>query len=324
MGNETTALVMHPDCGRHDAGWAHPEHMGRLPAIVRAIERETPALHTLVEHVVPEAATEEDVLRVHEPAHVERLRESVARAAAGGQPVAVSGDTVVSGASRDAAFAAAGCAVEAAARVVRGEARNAFALTRPPGHHANTREMMGFCLLNNVAIAAHALRARHGVGRILIVDWDVHHGNGTQDIFYEDGDVYYLSLHQSPWYPGTGRIEERGAGAGEGATRNVPIRAGTAPAEYRRAYTAALDAVFAEFTPEFVLVSAGFDCLAGDPLGGLLLEPADLHAMTTELMARCRSVAGGQLTLVLEGGYDPARTGAGVVATLRALCGLPE
>ncbi|MGD8277209.1 MAG: histone deacetylase [Gemmatimonadota bacterium] len=324
MGKGTTALVMHPDCGRHDAGWAHPEHMGRLPAIVRAIERETPALHAHVEHVVADPVSEARVLQVHEPAHVARLREATARAAEGGQSVAVSGDTAVSGASWDAALAAAGCAVEAASRVARGEARNAFALTRPPGHHATAGEMMGFCLLNNVAIAARTLCAGHGAERVMIVDWDVHHGNGTQDLFYEDPGIYYLSLHQWPWYPGTGTAEERGAGAGTGTTRNVPVRAGISRDEYLASYASALDDAFAEFTPTFVLVSAGYDCLAGDPLGGLLLEPPDLHRMTVELMTRCESAASGRLAIVLEGGYEPARTGAGVVATLRALCALPE
>jgi acetoin utilization deacetylase AcuC-like enzyme len=268
--------------------------------------------------------TEEQVLRVHGPAHIERLRDFVVQAAAGGQPVAVSGDTAVSEASWDAAFAAAGCAVEAAGRVALGKARNSFALTRPPGHHATPDAMMGFCLLNNVAIAARTLRAEHDIGRVMIVDWDVHHGNGTQGVFYEDPDVYYLSLHQSPWYPGTGRPEERGAGAGTGTTRNVPVRAATSRDAYLRTYGSALDAAFAEFTPDFVLVSAGYDCLAGDPLGGLLLEPADVHAMTRELVARCQAGAGGRLAVVLEGGYEPARTGRAVVATLRALCDLPE
>ena len=323
MNATASALVMHPDCGRHDTGWGHPEHMGRLPAIVRAVERETPALHERVLHRVPGHATELQVLRAHTPGHVARVRRLVAEAETNGRPVTVGGDTVVSAASWEAALAAAGCAAEAAAVVVRGEAGSAFALTRPPGHHATADALMGFCLFNNVAVATRALQAEWSIRRVMIVDWDVHHGNGTQDIFYDDGDVYYLSLHQWPWYPGTGRADERGAAAGRGTTRNVPVRGGTSRGDYLRLYTGALDAAFAEFAPEFVFVSAGFDCLAGDPLGGLLLEPDDIHAMTARLLDQSRATAGGRVVVVLEGGYDPQRAGAGVVATLRALCGLP-
>jgi len=177
---------------------------------------------------------------------------------------------------------------------------------------------MGFCLFNNIAIAARSLQEDHGIRQLLIVDWDVHHGNGTQDIFYDDGDVYYLSLHQSPWYPGTGAEAERGQAGGEGRTRNVPIPADTPGTAYLAAFTTALDAALAEFSPEFVLVSAGFDCLRGDPLGQLTLEPRDLHAMTRRLM----QIASGRVAMVLEGGYAPRRVGDGVVDVFRALCGL--
>ena len=181
---------------------------------------------------------------------------------------------------------------------------------------------MGFCLFNNVAIAArHARRA--GIERVLVVDWDVHHGNGTQDIFYEDPSVYYLSLHLWPHYPGTGAAEERGAGAGAGTTRNVPLAHGTGADEYHRAFDAALETTLAEFEPELVVVSAGFDCLAGDPLGGMRLEPADLHALTARLRDATRATADGRMVVALEGGYAPPRVGQGVVAVLRALCGLP-
>lgn len=318
-----SALVMHPDCGRHDTGWGHPEHMGRLPAIVRAIEKQTPALHELVLHHVPEHATDEQIDRVHASGHIERVRSLVAEAEKGGQPIAASPDTMVSATSWDAAMAAAGCAVEAVGVVMRGEAGSAFALTRPPGHHAEADEIMGFCLFNNVAVATRALQVEWDVGRVMIVDWDVHHGNGTQHIFQEDPTVYYLSLHQSPWYPGTGEERERGTGPGDGTVRNVPIAAGTSRKAYLSLFEEALDAAFAEFAPDFVLISAGYDCLAGDPFGGLLLEPEDLHAMTRGVLQRARSDVEGRLAVVLEGGYDPARTGAGVVATLRALCDLP-
>ena len=320
MRKAAAALVLHPDCGRHDTGWSHPEHQGRLPAIVEAIYRDTPALlpHLLQHEATP--ATLDQLLRVHTAEHVDRVRVLSERAGEARRPLVVSGDTAISGASWDAALAAAGCALDAVRLVAQGHTSTAFALCRPPGHHAPSNAIMGFCLFNNVAIAARSLHADHGVERLLIVDWDVHHGNGTQDIFYEDGDVYYLSLHQWPWYPGTGSSTERGSGAGEGRTRNVPLPAHTPRDAYFSIFDSVLDDVLTEFKPEFVLVSAGFDCLEGDPLGQLTLEPEDLHALTRRLL----QVAAGRIALVLEGGYAPQRVGAGVVDVFRALCGLPS
>jgi acetoin utilization deacetylase AcuC-like enzyme len=237
--------------------------------------------------------------------------------------VIVAGDTAVSPATWAAALASTGCALDAAAAVATGEAETAFALCRPPGHHATKNRVMGFCFFNNVAIAARSLQANHGVERILIVDWDVHHGNGTQDIFYEDPSVYYLSLHQSPWYPGTGHPAERGSGAGYGTTLNIPVHAGTPRLANLAAFDSALATVWREFEPEFVLISAGFDSLAGDPLGGLLLEPADMYAMARRVCDRAADRCAGRVVALLEGGYAPARTGAGVVATIHALAGLP-
>jgi acetoin utilization deacetylase AcuC-like enzyme len=317
-----TALVLHPDCGRHDTGWGHPEHQGRLPAIVQAIYRETPALLDRVLQREGSHASAAQLARVHTPGHIAAVEALARDAERTGSVVRIEADTVVSGASWDAARAAAGCVLDAVALVLAGEAESAFALSRPPGHHALADRAMGFCLFNSVAVAARALQQEHGRTRVLIVDWDVHHGNGTQDVFYDDPSVYYLSLHQSPHYPGTGAAAERGAGAGQGATRNIPLPAGTTAAEYRQAFSDALDATFAEFTPDFVLVSAGFDCLRGDPLGGLLLEPADLHAMTRELAARARAAGAAGPVATLEGGYAPPRTAAGVLAVFRALAGL--
>jgi acetoin utilization deacetylase AcuC-like enzyme len=318
-----SALVLHPDCGRHDTGWRHPEHQGRLPAIVQAIYRDTPALLERVLQREGSHATVEDVARVHSPAYLEQVRGCAATAARDETLVMLDADTVVSPATWDASLAAAGCVLAAVRLVLAGEAETAFALCRPPGHHALPAHAMGFCLFNNVAIAARALQ-QSGPKRVLIVDWDVHHGNGTQDIFYGDGSVYYLSLHQSPHYPGTGAAAERGAGAGVGRTLNVPLPAGTSGSVYRSAFSSALDRVFDEFDPEFVLVSAGFDCLAGDPLGGLLLEPEDMHRLARDLLERCRaSAAGGRMVLALEGGYQPERTGRGVINVYHALTDLP-
>jgi acetoin utilization deacetylase AcuC-like enzyme len=322
-GATRTALVLHPACALHDTGWGHPEHQGRLPAIVSAIERDTPALLHAVLQREAEPASEADVLRVHTRAHLERVRAAAERAAREGEPVFLDADTVVSAASWEAALAAAGCAITGAELVLRGEADTAFALSRPPGHHASADRAMGFCLFNNVAVAARRVQAEWGIERVLIVDWDVHHGNGTQEIFYEDPTVYCLSFHLADHYPGTGSAAERGAGPGLGTTRNVPLPHGSSAADYRRVFVAALDAALEEFEPGFVFISAGFDCLAGDPLGGLLLEPADLHALTRLVMERTRASARGRVVVVLEGGYVPARLGAGVVNVLRALAGLP-
>jgi acetoin utilization deacetylase AcuC-like enzyme len=317
------ALVVNADCARHDAGWGHPEHQGRLPAIVKALHDDTPALIDRLAQREAAPATRDALLRVHTSEHVDEVERLVAEAARVGSTIVVAGDTGISAASLGAALGGAGCAVDAVATVLGGGADTAFALTRPPGHHATRDRIMGFCLFNNVAVAARSAQADWGLERILIVDWDVHHGNGTQGIFYDDPGFFYLSLHQAPWYPGTGHPDETGAGAGVGTTRNVPLAAGTSRRAVRRAFTKALDDTLATFTPDLVLVSAGFDCLAGDPLGGLLLEPEDLHAMTLELLDLARGVAGGRLACVLEGGYAPARLGDGVLHVIRALAGLP-
>jgi acetoin utilization deacetylase AcuC-like enzyme len=318
-----TVLVSSPACNQHDTGAGHPEHRGRLPGILDAV-REDPALgEGVLERALARPAELEDVLRVHTREHVERMRAAAERAAANRVITWLDPDTAVSPASYEAALAAVGCAVEAADRVARGLARTAFALTRPPGHHATPGEAMGFCLFNNVAIAARYLKARHGVERALIVDWDVHHGNGTQEVFWEDPSVYYLSLHLWPHYPGTGAASERGAGAGEGTTRNVPLPYGTSARTYRACFDEALREALAAFSPEVVLVSAGFDCLAGDPLGGLLLEPEDCHAITVDLLQLTRPTAGGRAVAVLEGGYVPERMGRAAADVLRAFAGLP-
>lgn len=317
------ALVMHSDCGRHDTGWNHPEHQGRLPAIVDAIYRDTPALLDRLLQVEAIPATREQILRVHPASHIDFVHSRSAMAAQRGAPFAVESDTMVSGATWDAALAAAGCATTAVALVMNGDARAAFALPRPPGHHASADRVMGFCFFNNVAIAARALQAEHGIERVLIIDWDVHHGNGTQDIFYDDPSVYYISLHLSPHYPGTGAGDERGSGAGEGTTHNVPLPHGTTTAEFRAAFTRAVEDAVAEFDPQFILVSAGYDCMAGDPLGGLPLTAHDMHALTMELMTIAGARMEGRLVLLLEGGYAPRAVAAGVVDTIRALVELP-
>jgi acetoin utilization deacetylase AcuC-like enzyme len=315
-----TAVVSHPACGLHDTGWDHPEHQGRLPAIVKGIYGETPSLlDRWLQEEAPPAAIE-DLLRVHTDGHVALIRGAVERAAEAGQPIALTADTMISGASWDAALGAAGAAIHGARLVLADQTRTAFALTRPPGHHATASRAMGFCLFNNAAIAARWAQAETGIERVLVVDWDVHHGNGTQEIFYDDPSVFYLSFHLSGHYPGTGWSEERGAGRGTGTTRNIPFARGADREHYLEVYGRTVAAVVADFDPEMILVSAGFDCLSGDPLGGLPLEPEDLHQMTRQLM----DGGGGErhVIVVLEGGYVPSRAADGAVQVIRALAGL--
>ncbi|HEX2168470.1 MAG TPA: histone deacetylase, partial [Longimicrobiales bacterium] len=245
-----TALILNGDCGLHDTGWGHPEHQGRLPAIVNAIYRETPALldHVLQHEAQPAADTQ--LQRVHTATHIDVIRAAVSHAGRTGEIVPIDADTVVSGASWDAAVAAAGCAIDAVDLVMSERSQTALALCRPPGHHATPERAMGFCLFNNVAVAARAAQAEHGVERVLIIDWDVHHGNGTQDAFYDDPHVFYLSLHIDGHYPGTGAASETGIGAGMGATLNVPLPAGTSAQEYRAAFRDALGLAFEAARPD--------------------------------------------------------------------------
>ncbi len=315
------ALVSHPACARHDTGWDHPEHQGRLPAITKGLYRQTPDLLDRWVQVEATPADEAEIRRVHTPGHVDRIREAAARAEATGEPLSLTADTMVSGASWEAALAAVGVTLDATRTVLAGEADGAFALTRPPGHHATADRAMGFCLFNNVAIAARWAREEAGLERVLVVDWDVHHGNGTQDIFYDDPSVFYLSFHLSGHYPGTGQSEQRGSGVGEGATRNVPFPYRVEREYYLETYRDTVTDTLAAFEPELVLVSAGFDCLAGDPLGGLLLEPEDLHGMTRLLVEEARA-AEGRVVVALEGGYVPTRAADGAVQVVRALAGL--
>jgi acetoin utilization deacetylase AcuC-like enzyme len=317
-----TALVTHLACNLHDTGDGHCESQNRIRSLLDAVH-DDPQLKEVLRERPGKVASEDDLLRVHTPRHVATIRAATEEARRQGGLVWLDADTAVSPASWDAALAAAGCAITAAEMVLDGSVATAFALSRPPGHHATADEAMGFCLANNVAVAIRRMQAEKRVGQVLVVDWDAHHGNGTQDIFYEDPTVYVLSLHLSPDYPGTGTADERGAAAGRGTTRNVPLPHGTTATEYRRHCIEALDSIFRSFSPDVVLVSAGFDCLTGDPQGGLLLEPQDLHLLTTDLLERMPASARGRVVAVLEGGYNPERIGSGLVNVLRALTGLP-
>jgi acetoin utilization deacetylase AcuC-like enzyme len=295
-----------------------------MRALSSAVSKDMLALHDRVAQMEPRSATEAEILRVHTQEHIDRVREFSDRAMEEERSIPMDSDTLVSGASWDAATGSSGAVLTAVDGIAEGVIRNAFVGTRPPGHHATPSQPMGFCLFNHVAVAARYLQDRGYAERVLIVDWDVHHGNGTQDIFYEDDTVFFLSLHQSPHFPGTGHAEERGRGAGEGTTLNVPLPPGTPREEYRQRFSAALDTAWSSFNPDFVFISSGFDVLAGDPLGGQEVEPEDLHDFTREVMAKAEESAGGRLVVLLEGGYSPERLGAGAVSVIRALVGLPD
>ena len=316
------ALFAHGNCSHHDTGWGHPEHQGRLRAVMSALGAALPELNDLVVPLSAELATEDLLRGAHSTEHVEAVRRVCERAADEDTLLHLDADTVVCGRSWGAALAAAGAAVDAVRWVGRGEGPAAFCPVRPPGHHATRDRAMGFCLFNNVAVAARAALREGYAHRILIVDWDVHHGNGTQDIFYEDADVFYLSMHQHPLYPGTGAAQETGRGPGEGTTLNVPLRAGLAPQEYVDSLLAAVDAAVG-FGPELVLISAGFDAARDDPIGGFTLEPEHFATLTKEIVERTRPTAGGRVVSVLEGGYNPKELGQCVTAHLMALAATP-
>jgi acetoin utilization deacetylase AcuC-like enzyme len=306
------AYVSHADCGRHDTGWRHPEHVGRLRAIPRALREDVELYHAL-EHVEGRHASEDDLQLVHDAGYVTEVR----RLAEGGGG-ALDPDTVVSEGSCDAARAAVGCVLDAVDMAVEGHAR-AFCAVRPPGHHALRDRAMGFCLFGNVAIGAHYARQRRGVERVLIVDWDVHHGNGTQALVEDDPSIRFISMHQSPWYPGTGAAGDRGP---HRSVWNVPMPGHLAPEVYVEALQAAVSDATRDFTPDLLMISAGFDCLAGDPLGEFTLEIAHIAQLTSWLLERANTWCGGRMFAALEGGYVPERVGMAAVALMRAM--LPQ
>ncbi len=304
------AFISHSDCGRHDTGWAHPEHVGRLRAITRAL-RNDPELFQGVAQIEGRHAAVEQIAAVHDSGYVNSVR---AFCEAGGGRLDT--DTVASEGSWDAATAGAGCALAAVDLAFEGTHLRSFVAVRPPGHHALYDRSMGFCLFGNVAIAARHARSVHAADRVLIVDWDVHHGNGTQALVESDPGIHFVSMHQWPWYPGTGAAEDRGP---LGTVWNIPMSAGLAPTEYVDALLRGVDAAARDFQPDIVLISAGFDSLAGDPLGGFTLETAHFETLTDELVARAETWCGGRMVSVLEGGYAPDATAAAAIAHLKRL-----
>jgi len=310
----TLAYISHADCGRHDTGWNHPEHVGRLRAIPRALRNDV-ELYEAVQHLEGRHATPDELALAHDPAYIARVQ---ALAESGGGRV--DADTVVSEGSWAAATAGAGCVLDGVDMAMDGRAKRSFSAVRPPGHHALKATGMGFCLFGNVAIAAHYARARHDVARVLVVDWDVHHGNGTQALVEHEPDVRFVSMHQWPWYPGTGPADDRGP---HRSVWNVPLAGSLPAARYVSEWQRALDAATTGWTPDLLIVSAGFDSLRGDPLGAFTLELEDVDAMTRDLVARASAWCGGRLVSALEGGYAPERTAEACLTHMRALADLP-
>jgi acetoin utilization deacetylase AcuC-like enzyme len=305
-----TAVVLDARMLAHDPGAGHPERPARLRVLLDhlADARGLVALGA-------RPATADEVALVHERAYVDRLATTAER-----PRVALDPDTATSPRSYEAALLATGSLLTLCDAVLAGEVANGMALVRPPGHHAERDRAMGFCLFNNVAVAAAWLRAR-GIRRVAIVDWDLHHGNGTQHAFAADPDVLYVSTHQYPYYPGSGAADEVGVGPGAGRTLNVPCRAGFGDAEYVHAFRELVVPVCRQFAPEFVLVSAGFDLDGRDPLGGMAATPAGIAALATACVELAGECAQGRIAAVLEGGYDLPAIVEGVDATLAAMRG---
>jgi acetoin utilization deacetylase AcuC-like enzyme len=309
----TTAIINNPLHAAHDEP-SHVECAARMDAIAAALDKS--GLRADLVELAAQPASETQILAVHQ----RRLLELVRSAASRG-PQWLGADTYIMPGSWDAARMAAGAAATAVEAVLTGQVSNAFALIRPPGHHTTPSQPMGFCLLNNIAIAArHALDAL-GVERVAIVDFDVHHGNGTQDCFYDDGRVLLCSTHASPLYPGTGAADDVGIEDGYGATLNLPLPYGTGDAGFQLIYDQVVLPALRRFAPQLILVSAGYDAHWDDPLGPLSLSIDGYAALTQRLVALADELCGGKIMLVLEGGYSQMALAGGVVASLRVLLG---
>lgn len=296
---------------RHDTGPYHPESAERYRALAAALE-DLPGSFI---KFPGRAATAEEVLLAHAPWYLDIVRQDTENFA----DQLRTGDTPICPESCDVALEACGAALNAVDFVMRGEMDSAFCAVRPPGHHATADRGMGFCIFNHVAVAARCLQKKHGIQRIAILDWDVHHGNGTEAIFREDPDVLYVSLHEQGIYPFTGGADERGSGAGEGTTLNIPLSKGSGGEVALRAWDEKITPAVKAFQPAFLLVSAGFDAREHDPVGGLRWTDETFAAMTRRTVSLAHKWCGGRIVSVLEGGYNPAGLASAAVAHVRAL-----
>ena len=312
----SVGLVYDPIYLEHDTG-QHVENAARLVEIMARLEEAS--LTTKLVSIPPRAASLDELSTVHAPGLISYVEAFAQRG--GGW---LDADTVLSPASYNAALHAAGGLIEAVASVMKGDVESAFALVRPPGHHATRWEAMGFCLFNNVAVVAkHALNS-YGLERVLIVDFDVHHGNGTQDAFYNDASVLYFSTHQYPFYPGSGRFDETGAGPGEGYTVNIPLPGWCSDSDYLKVFEEVLTPVARRFNPELVLVSAGYDAHWNDQISGMQLSVTGFAQMVGTLKRLADELCHGRIVLTLEGGYNLPALAASVRATFDVLLGSPD
>jgi acetoin utilization deacetylase AcuC-like enzyme len=306
-------LLYDPAFLTHNTGPGHAETARRLQSILSTLEADE-TLRGRIHNVTPRPASEHDLQRCHSETMIREIRDFIAH---GGTHL--DSDTPVSDESFDVARLAAGAAIIAVDAVMAHDGGKAFALSRPPGHHATPHRAMGFCLFNHAAIAARYAQDVHGLERVLIVDWDVHHGNGTQDIFWSDDTVFYFSTHQYPHYPGTGARDEAGEGKGTGFTLNIPLPARTSASAHRQAYADALKHIEERFSPDLVIISAGFDSHQNDPLGNLMLEDNDFAEMTKDVLRIAEKHANGRVVSLLEGGYNLEVLGGSVQAHLAAM-----
>lgn len=307
-----TLLLTHPVCLEHDTGEFHPECPDRLKAILAALEGEDFAF--LHRDIAPHA-TVEQLLRVHPMHHIDRIMGAIPH---GDHVRHLDPDTVVSAQSGEAALRAAGAVCAAVDTILAGQARNAFCAVRPPGHHAERDQAMGFCLFNNVAVGALHAVEQHGLKRVAVIDFDVHHGNGTQHVFEEDARFFYASVHQDSAYPGTGEARETGLGN----IVNVPLPAGSGSHDFRTAFTDLILPRLRAFQPEMILVSAGFDAHAADPLAHMRLTTEDFRWVSNELVRMAEELCQNRLVSVLEGGYDLRALAACCAVHVRALMGI--
>jgi acetoin utilization deacetylase AcuC-like enzyme len=312
--SKNTGIVKDRRYLRHGSDFSHPETPQRLKAIYEMLDN--PDMSWKFIGIDARHATREELERVHRPSFIDFI------AATAGKPMTMlDPDTVATADTYDTALLAAGGVMNAIDSVVAKETDNAFALIRPPGHHAQPAEAAGFCIFNNIAVGARHALARHGMERVLIVDWDLHHGNGTAEIFYEDRQVLYCSTHQSAGYPGTGLLEEIGKGKGLGYTVNIPLKSGANDNVYVRLFRDLLVPVARRFNPEIILVSAGFDIYIGDPLGDMKVTPEGFACLTRILLNLADECCDGRLVVVLEGGYNVLGLAKSVRAVLQELVG---
>ena len=307
-----TIILKDEKCIDHVTTLGHPESPQRLKSIYGMLNGDD--IKDRFEAVDPRQATKDEIAWNHDPEYIDTIEKT-----AGKDLISLDGDTNTSSGSWDASLFAVGAVLEGVDRIMEGKADNGFAIVRPPGHHAENSRAMGFCLFNNIAVGAHYLLKKHGLKKVFIIDWDIHHGNGTQNSFYSSPEVFYFSTHQYPYYPGTGAENETGAGEGRGYTLNVPLSGGQGDDDYLNIFEEILGPAISRYNPEFILVSAGYDIYFCDPLGTMKVTENGFYRMTEFLKNTAAAECKGRLLLALEGGYHIEGITASVKQTILAL-----